>query len=63
MIKEALKSSDDEFDPIIIKVMDAWNLINFVCKKYILNELDNILYDVYSLIMRGFELKVQSQRC
>ena len=31
-------------------VMDAWNHIDFVYKNYILNGLDNILYDMCSSI-------------
>lgn len=32
--------------------MDAWNYTDFMCKNYILNVLDNTLYDVYSSIMK-----------
>ena len=31
-------------------VVDAWNHTNFMFKNYILNELDNMIYDVYSSI-------------
>jgi len=44
------QSSENEYDRTIMVVVDAWNHIDFVCKNYILNELDNTLYDVYNLI-------------
>lgn len=30
--------------------LDKWNHSDFICKKYILNRLDNAQYDIYSLI-------------
>lgn len=48
--KEVSKSSKNEFYPIIMVVVKAWNHTNFVSKNHILNGYDNTLYDVYSLI-------------
>jgi len=48
--KEALKSSENKSDPTTVVVVDTWNHTDFMCKNYILNELDNIVYDVYSQI-------------
>ena len=42
--------SNKEYDPITMVVVNAWNCNNFLCTNYILNGLDNTLYDVYSLI-------------
>ena len=41
---------DNEFDITIVVVMDARSYNDFIWKNYILNEFDNKLYDVYSLI-------------
>lgn len=50
LVEETLKLLDDESNPTIIAAMDTWNYNNFICKNYILNGLDNILYDMYSSI-------------
>jgi hypothetical protein len=42
LTKKAPKSSENEFDPTTIT--------DFICKNYILNGLDNTLYDVYNSI-------------
>jgi len=66
LTEKMLKSSENEFDSTIMVVVDAWNHINFTCKNYILNRLDNTLYNMYSLIKSGkktmkmFRQKVQS---
>ena len=44
------KSLENEFHPTILMVGNAWNHTDFMSKNYILNRLDNTLYDVYSLI-------------
>ena len=36
--------------------VEAWKHVDFLCKNYILNELDNTLYSVYSSIKRAKEL-------
>lgn len=46
--KEAPEISDNKFNPFIVAIVDALNHWDFVCKNYILSELDNTLYDVYS---------------
>jgi uncharacterized protein len=50
LTKKAPKSSENEFDPTAMAVVDAWNHTDFICKNYILNGLDNTLYDVYNSI-------------
>jgi hypothetical protein len=50
LTKKALKSLENEANRTIVIYMDVWNHIVFMCKNYILNELDNTLYDVYSSI-------------
>ena len=52
LIKEASNLLDNEFDITIVVVVDARNYNDFIWKNYILNEFDNKLYDVYSLIKR-----------
>jgi hypothetical protein len=46
LTKEGPKSSQNKSDSTIMVTVDAWNYIDFTCKNYILNELDNILYNV-----------------
>ena len=36
--------------------MDAWKHLDFLCKNYILNGLENTLYNVYSSISTAKEL-------
>jgi len=50
LIEKASKLLNDESDPTIVVAMDAWNYTDFVYKNYILNGLDNTLYDLYSSI-------------
>jgi hypothetical protein len=50
LTKKAPKSSENEFDPSTMAVVDAWNHTDFICMNYILNGLDNTLYDVYNSI-------------
>jgi len=50
LTKKAPKSSENEFDPSTMAVVDAWNHTDFICKNHILNGLDNTLYDVYNSI-------------
>jgi hypothetical protein len=65
LTKYASKLFDDEYDLTIMATIDAWNHSDFMCKKYILNCLENTLYDVYNSIKkckgtkRGFGSKVQ----
>ncbi|KAF5944676.1 hypothetical protein HYC85_018753 [Camellia sinensis] len=47
---------EDETDQQIIVVVDAWKHVDFLCRNYILNGLDNTLYNVYSPIKTAKEL-------
>ena len=49
-IEKASKSSENESEPTAMLVVDAWNNANFVYKNYILNGLNNTLYNVYGSI-------------
>lgn len=44
------KLSETEDDTTTVAAVDAWKHSDFVCKNYILNGLDNNLYDVYRSI-------------
>jgi hypothetical protein len=61
LIKKALKLLKNKFDPTTMMAMDGWmdgwNHTGFMCMNYILNELDNTLYDVYSSIKNAKELR------
>ena len=48
--------SENEADYQVVVVMDAWKHSDFLCKNYILNGLDNTLYNVYSPIKTTREL-------
>jgi hypothetical protein len=50
LFKEASKLSENEFDPIIMENINAWNHSDFMCKNYSLDELDNTVYNIYSSI-------------
>ena len=45
-----------EADCQVIAAVDAWKHFDFLCKNYILNGLDNTLYNVYSPIKMAIEL-------
>jgi hypothetical protein len=49
-IEKASKSSENESDPTAMLLVDAWNNANFVYKNYVLNGLNNTLYNVYGSI-------------
>ena len=42
--------SENEADRQVVAAVDAWKHSDFLCKNYILNGLDNTLYNVYSPI-------------
>jgi hypothetical protein len=42
--------SDNKSNLTTITIVDTWNYIDSIWKNYILNRLDNILYDMYSSI-------------
>ena len=48
--------SENEADRQVVVAVDAWKHSDFLCKNYILNGLDNTLYNVYSLIKTAREL-------
>ena len=54
--KDAPVCSENEADLQVVVVVDAWKHSDFLCKNYILNGLDNILYNVYSPIKTAKEL-------
>lgn len=49
LTENAPKISNEEYDPTIVAVIDAWMHNDFMCRN-ILNGLENTLYDVYILI-------------
>ncbi|XP_028079653.1 uncharacterized protein LOC114281407 [Camellia sinensis] len=56
-IKEnALALSEDETDRQAIATVEAWKHSDFLCRNYILNGLDNTLYNVYSPLQTAREL-------
>ena len=54
--KEASVLKEDESDRQVIAVIDAWKHFDFLCRNYILNGLDNMLYNVYSPLKTAKEL-------
>ena len=48
--------NENETDRQVIVAVDAWKHSDFLCKNYILNGLDNTLYNVYSPIKTAREL-------
>ncbi|GFZ14445.1 RING/U-box superfamily protein [Actinidia rufa] len=47
---------EDELDVQMVAAVDAWKHADFLCRNYILNRLDNTLYNVYSPIKTMKEL-------
>uniref|UniRef100_A0A7N2LHK6 Retrovirus-related Pol polyprotein from transposon TNT 1-94-like beta-barrel domain-containing protein n=1 Tax=Quercus lobata TaxID=97700 RepID=A0A7N2LHK6_QUELO len=54
--ENAPKLKENETDRQVVAVVEAWKHVDFLCKNYILNELDNTLYRVYSSIKTVKEL-------
>ena len=54
--EDAPVCSENEADIQVVAAVDAWKHSNFLCKNYILNGLDNTLYNVYSPIKKAREL-------
>ena len=54
--EDAPVCSENEVGCQIVITMDAWKHYDFLCKNYILNGLDNTLYNVYSPIKTTREL-------
>ncbi|XP_075650852.1 uncharacterized protein LOC142621481 [Castanea sativa] len=50
------KLKENETDRQVVVVVEAWEHADFLCKNYILNGLDNTLYNVYSSIKTAKEL-------
>ena len=50
LTENTLKLLNKESTIIIVEAINAWKYSNFMYKNYILNGLDNILYDVYNFI-------------
>ena len=48
--EDAPVCSENEADCQVVAAVDAWKHSDFLCKNYILNGLDNTLYNVYSPI-------------
>ena len=46
--EEALVATELPVDKDMLSAIDAWTHSEFLCKNYILNGLDDCLYDVYS---------------
>ena len=47
---------EGETDKQIMAVVEAWKHSDFICKNYILNGLDNMVYNVYSQVKTPKEL-------
>ncbi|XP_075663318.1 uncharacterized protein LOC142632882 [Castanea sativa] len=56
LYENAPKLKENETDRQVVAIVEAWKHVNFLCKYYILNGLDNILYSVYSSIKTAKEL-------
>ena len=54
--KDAPVCSENEADRQVVVAVDSWKHYDFLCKNYILNGLDNTLYNVYSPIKTAREL-------
>ena len=54
--EDAPVCSENEVDYQVVFVVDAWKHSDFLCTNYILNGLDNTLYNVYSPIKTAREL-------
>ena len=54
--EDAPVCSENEAGHQVVVTVDAWKHYDFLCKNYILNGLDNTLYNVYSPIKTAREL-------
>ena len=45
--EDALALVGNEFDQQVVAAMDAWKQADFLCRNYVINGLDNTLYNVY----------------
>ena len=46
--EDAPTLKEDETDRQIVVAVDAWKHADFLCRNYVLNRLDNTLYNIYS---------------
>ena len=56
LYEDALLLKEGETDKQVQATMETWNHSDFLCKNYILNSLDNTLYNVYNPIRTAKEL-------
>ena len=67
LYEDAPTLNENESDKQVIVAIDAWKHADFLCKNYILNGLDNTLYNVYSQIKKRvvglLGQEVQNRRC
>ena len=56
LYEDAPTLNENESDKQVVVAIDAWKHADFLCKNYILNGLDNTLYNVYSQIKTAREL-------
>ena len=69
LLEEAPALKEGESDREVVATVDAWKHSDFLCRNYILNGLDNILYNVYSPLKSAKELldslkkKIQDREC
>ena len=54
--EDASICSENEADRQVVVMVDAWKHSDFLCKNYILDGLDNTLYNVYSPIKTATKL-------
>ncbi|GMP96087.1 hypothetical protein CsSME_00044888 [Camellia sinensis var. sinensis] len=54
--EEAPALKEGESDRQVVAAVDAWKHSDFLCRNYILNGLDNMLYNVYSPLKTAKEL-------
>ncbi|KAM1315025.1 hypothetical protein ACFX2F_018831 [Malus domestica] len=54
--EEAPKSNENPMTRETVMAIEAWNHSEFCCRNYILNSLDDNLYDIYSLCKTAKEL-------
>ena len=56
LYENAPKLKENETDRQVVAAVEAWKHADFLCKNYILNGLDNTLYNAYSSIKTAKEL-------
>ena len=56
LYENAPNLKENKTDRQVVAAVEAWKHANFLCINYILNGLDNTLYNVYSSIKTAKEL-------